>query len=384
MGVDAIFKNRQVVESTNMKEAIKFISKNLPKQMQVQMAGRYVANGNEFGNSQEYINDVIVDSVVMASNQKEQDTLSFDAAINKAAGTTAGKQSEQKRNLKSLEILIQGSLNKTDYNIVSSNNPSINMTLHGNSIGALANFDNNVVPKAPISTAIESSIGPLIDKNHVTMGTQKINESMFDTIMYDGNDVLNVWAPVDANGDIDLSGMQLFNEILAHFDKDSSLTTADKNNILAQYGIQGHIDDSGKFVGSGNMSQFLVFTGITSDEVINEDDDLAYVLDKDQKKYELDQIERVYGYLNGKTKNKKGKLDFKKGWFDFTTDIIKAPVFMKLKPTAQTQVGAFSNHGPVTVTPTYQNYLAQDQMRYNRQQQDNNIVQPSTNLLFSE
>jgi hypothetical protein len=38
------------------------------------------------------------------------------------------------------------------------------MTLHGNRIGALTNFDNNIVPKSPMSVAIESSIGPLIDK----------------------------------------------------------------------------------------------------------------------------------------------------------------------------------------------------------------------------
>jgi hypothetical protein len=45
------------------------------------------------------------------------------------------------------------------------------MTLHGNRIGALANFDNNIVPKSPMSLALETSLGPLIDKQHVTMGT---------------------------------------------------------------------------------------------------------------------------------------------------------------------------------------------------------------------
>ena len=59
------------------------------------------------------------------------------------------------------------------------------MVLHGNRIGALANFDNNIVPKSPMSVALESSLGPLIDKNHVTIGEQKISESMFDSILYD-------------------------------------------------------------------------------------------------------------------------------------------------------------------------------------------------------
>jgi hypothetical protein len=36
------------------------------------------------------------------------------------------------------------------------------------------------------------------------------------------------------------------------------------------------------------MSQFLVFTGITSDEVINSKDDFVDTLEGDQKKFELD------------------------------------------------------------------------------------------------
>jgi len=39
------------------------------------------------------------------------------------------------------------------------------------------------------------------------MGSQKISESLFDTILYDGNEVINIWAPTDSNGDIDLNGL---------------------------------------------------------------------------------------------------------------------------------------------------------------------------------
>ena len=60
---------------------------------------------------------------------------------------------------------------------------------------------------------------------------------MFDSILYDGNDVINVWAPTDSNGDIDLAGLQQFNERLEYFDSDPSLTIADKNRTLAEFGI---------------------------------------------------------------------------------------------------------------------------------------------------
>jgi hypothetical protein len=97
---------------------------------------------------------------------KHQYALDYDSAANKDV-----KKTDQQRNLKAIETLIQGSLNKVDYNLVSSKNPSVGMTLHGNRIGALANFDNNIVPKSPMSLALETSLGPLIDKQHVTMGT---------------------------------------------------------------------------------------------------------------------------------------------------------------------------------------------------------------------
>jgi len=71
------------------------------------------------------------------------------------------------------------------------------MTLHGNMIGQLADYDNNIVPKTPISLAIQNSLGPITDINHIMMGDQKISPSMLDSILYNGESVINVWAPVD-------------------------------------------------------------------------------------------------------------------------------------------------------------------------------------------
>jgi hypothetical protein len=163
-----------------------------------------VANGVPIENSAEGVAALIGNAISFANDTKQEYGISYDSSINKDSGTTKGTQN---KNLKAIETLVQGSLNKVDYTITSSKNPQVGMTLHGNRIGALANFDNNIVPKSPMSLALETSLGPLIDKQHVTMGTQKISEAMFDTILYDGNDVINVWAPVDSNGDIDLGGL---------------------------------------------------------------------------------------------------------------------------------------------------------------------------------
>lgn len=382
VGMDAIFKEKNLMKSKNIQEAFGFINSILPRNMRLQMQARFVANGFSLEDSTKGVSEIIGQALMSGNDMKSQYGIDYDATVNKAAGTSSGTKMEQKRNLKAIETLVQGSLNKVDYNLISSKNPSVGMTLHGNRIGALANFDNNIVPKSPMSLALETSLGPLIDKQHVTMGTQKINESMFDTILYDGNDVINVWAPTDSNGDIDLQGLQQFNDILEYFDSDPSLTVADKNRTLAEFGIQGRINEDGSFTGSGNMAQFLVFTGITSDEVISSQDDFVDTLEGDQKKFELDQIERVYGYVNSKNKNKHGDLEFRKGWFNFSTDILKAPVFMKLKSTAQTEVGTFANHGPLVMTQTYQDQVAMDQMKYNQAHQEQPFYQPSSSIIM--
>ena len=382
VGMDAIFKEKNLLKQKNVQEAFGYINSILPRNMRLQMQARFVANGFSLEDSANGVSEIIGQAIMSGNDVKSQYSIDYDSTINKAGGTSSGTKMEQKRNLKAIETLVQGSLNKVDYQLVSSKNPSVGMTLRGNRIGALANFDNNIVPKSPMSLAIETSLGPLIDKNHVTMGTQKISESMFDTILYDGNDVINVWAPTDSNGDIDLQGLQQFNELLEYFDSDPALTIADKNRTLAEFGIQGRINEDGSFTGSGNMAQFLVFTGITSDEVISSNDDFVDTLEGDKKKFELDQIERIYGYVNSKNKNKHGDLEFKKGWFDFSTDILKAPVFMKLKSTAQTEVGTFANHGPLVMTQTYQDQVAMDQMKYNQAHQEQPFYQPSSSIIM--
>ena len=178
------------MKSKNIQDAFRFINSVLPRNMRLQMQARFVANGFSLEDSAKGISDIIGYSLISGNDVKRQYGIDYDSTINRAAGTSSSTKMEQKRNLKAIEALVQGSLNKVDYNLTSSKNPQVGMTLHGNRIGALTNFDNNIVPKSPMSLALETSLGPLIDKQHVTMGTQKISESMFDTILYDGNDVM--------------------------------------------------------------------------------------------------------------------------------------------------------------------------------------------------
>lgn len=374
VGMDAIFKEKNLMKSKNIQEAFGFINSILPRNMRLQMQARFVANGFSVEDSARGVSDII-GQALMSGNDKQ-------ASYNIEYATSANRENQaksQSRNLGVLEQLVQGSLGKRDYKLMSSKNPEFSLNLHGTGVGSLATFNNNIVDKSPLSVALQSGLAPLIDENHVTIGNQKIPVGAFDTILYNGGDVVNVWAPVNENGDVDLEGLQLLSEIQSICDTNPNLTTQDKNALLEKYQLDGYFDEKGTFHGAGQMAQFLVMTGLTSDEVLDAfSNPYADKLSRDDKQLEFKQLERIYGQLNKGVKGN-GKYEFAMGWFKGTTDLYKVPIFMRLNQTAQIDAGTFSDKGPMVKTPTYEQQLAYDQMHRN---QTRSLITPSTQALY--
>ena len=69
----------------------------------------------------------------------------------------------------------------------------------------------------------------------------------------------------------------------------STLTAEeDKNNLLKKYQLDGYFDEKGTFHGTGQMAQFLVMTGLTSDEVLDASSNpYADKLSRDDKQLEF-------------------------------------------------------------------------------------------------
>lgn len=376
LGPDALFKSKEVRESKNLREAFDYIQSILPRDMQTQLKGRYVASGGNLDDSGAYIQSIIASSLGAANKTRNESYIDYEASLNKAAGKDKG---DQNRNLGVLEQLVQGSLGRRDYKLMNSKNPEYSLNLHGTGVGSLSTFDNNIVDKCPLSSALKAGLAPLVDEAHITIGNQKVSTGALDTILYNGGDVINVWAPVNQNGDVDLDGLSILSEIQSICETNPQLTQDDKNALLAKYGLDGHFDEKGNFIGGGNMAQFLVMTGVTSDKIIDEDENpFADKLNKEDKKLEFQQIDRIYGQLNKGIKS--GKYEFQKGMFNWSTDLYRAPVFMKLNQTAQIDAGTFSNKGPMVKTPTYQEQLAYDQIQNN--QSAPRLITPSTQQLY--
>lgn len=374
VGMDAIFKEKNLLKQKNVQEAFGYINSILPRNMRLQMQARFVANGFSLEDSANGVSEIIGQAIMSGNDTQTSYSIEYSASANKE-----NQAKSQSRNLGVLEQLVQGSLGKRDYKLMSSKNPEFSLNLHGTGVGSLATFNNNIVGKSPLSIALQSGLAPLIDENHVTIGNQKIPVGAFDTILYNGGDVVNVWAPVNENGDIDLEGLQLLSEIQSICDTNPNLTTQDKNALLEKYQLGGYFDEKGTFHGTGQMAQFLVMTGITSDEVLDvSSNPYADKMSRDDKRLEFKQIERIYGQLNKGVKGN-GKYEFAMGWFKGTTDLYKVPIFMRLNQTAQIDAGTFSDKGPVVKTPTYEQQLAYDQMHRN---QTRSLITPSTQALY--
>lgn len=373
VGMDAVFKEKTLMSSKNVQEAFKYIQNLLPRNMRLQLQARFVASGNSLKDSGEYVSHLIGDAIMANNDSKVHYNIDYETGVNQHS-TSKG----QNRNLGVLEQLVQGSLGKRSYKLMNSENPEFSLNLHGSGVGSLATFNNSIVDKTPLSVALKSGLAPLVDEEHIMIGGQKAPIGAFDTILYNGGDVINIWAPVNSEGDIDLEGLQILSEIQNVCDNNPNLTTEDKNNMLRKYHMDGYFDEQGTFHGTGKMAQFLVMTGLTSDEVVDPKlNPFIDKLSKDEKRLEFQQLERIYGSLNKGLKS--GKYEFQMGMFKGTTNLYKVPIFMRLNQTAQIDAGTFSDKGPLVQTPTYQQQLAYDQTRSHNQR---SLTTPSTQALY--
>lgn len=374
LGPDAIFKNKQVFESKNVQDAFKYIESVLPRSEKMQLIGRYIANGGDRKNAEAYVQSLIINALNSSNDVKSGNYIDYEGTINKAAGTQAGNKEGKQVNMTGLEQLAQGTLGQRSYTIVSKNNSGLALTLKGAGLGKLTDAKNNLVNESILSDALNSGLGALIDTNNIFFGDQKISPNMLDQFVYDGNDVINIWAPVSADGGVDFSKLQKYEELRQKIKANPSLSQEDIAYLMQEIGINGTLDKNGNFVGNDpNMGQFIVLTGITSDEVIDDsENEVSYKLHGKDKDLTLEKIKQIYGVAN---KGLKGdaRRSFKTGWFDWTTDLIAAPIFMRLGQTAQYDASTIVGNGPRITTNQYTDLVAREQARQ--------INKPSSSLL---
>lgn len=372
LGPDALFKSKEVRESKNLREAFDYIQSILPRDMQTQLRGRYVASGGNLNDSGAYIQSIIASSLGAANKTRNESYIDYEASLNKAAGK--GQDSDHQISMTGLEQLVMGTLGKRQLNIVGKSNSGIQFTLDGAGMGKLTDAKNDIVNASVLSSALDRGLGALIDQNNIFFGDQKISPDILNKFVYDGQDVVNVWAPVGPNGGVDFGKLAQYEELRKTIKNNPNLTQGDIQQLMAEIGINGTIDPNGNFVGNDpNMAQFIVLTGLTSDEVIDDDEnEFSYKLQGDDKKQALERIKTIYAMHN---KGKKGdqREKFPTGWFDWSTGIVAAPIFMRVGDTARFDAGTIVGHGARVAQQPYSSLIAKDQAQP--------IVKPSSSIL---
>lgn len=372
LGPDALFKSKEVRESKNLREAFDYIQSILPRDMQTQLRGRYVASGGNLNDSGAYIQSIIASSLGAANKTRNESYIDYEASLNKAAGK--GQDSDHQISMTGLEQLVMGTLGKRQLNIVGKSNSGIQFTLDGAGMGKLTDAKNDIVNASVLSSALDRGLGALIDQNNIFFGDQKISPDILNKFVYDGQDVINVWAPVGPNGGVDFGKLAQYEELRKTIKNNPNLTQGDIQQLMTEIGINGTIDPNGNFVGNDpNMAQFIVLTGLTSDEVIDDDEnEFSYKLQGDDKKQALERIKTIYAMHN---KGKKGdqREKFPTGWFDWSTGIVAAPIFMRVGDTARFDAGTIVGHGARVAQQPYSSLIAKDQAQP--------IVKPSSSIL---
>lgn len=375
IGTDAIFKVTEETSNKNIREASAYILSMLPKNMRMQLQGKWVAEyGQDYADADKYAENLIGLALSAANDSSYKSKIDYAGTMNTAAGTKSGTPKDHEANMTGLQQLIAGTLGRRTYQITDKTNPGLVLELQGTGMGVLTDAKNDIVNEMILSDALNSGLGALIDKNNIFFGTQKISPQMLDQFVYDGADVVNVWAPVGPDGNVDFNKLRQFEALVAKVKANPSLKPEDIAELMAEIGINGTLDKNYNFIGNDpNMQQFIVLTALTSDEVIDDDENsITYTLDGTDKDYTFAKIREVYAKAN---KGFKGdaQRQFKTGWFDRTTDLIAGPVFMRVNPTAKYDAGTITGNGARVVTPRYPDLVARDQARQ--------INQPSSSLL---
>lgn len=361
LGPDAIFKVKNTQEGKNLDAAFQYIQSVLPRNMRLQLMGRNVAAGNSPESGNQYIQSLIAGALTTSNSTKNESYISYDVSMNKALGVETEKH---QTTMTGLEQLIQGTLGKREYQIVSKNNSGLQLSLSGAGLGKLTDAQNKLVNESILSDALNRGLGALIDQNNIFFGDDKISPHMLDKFVYDGADVVNIWAPVGVDGNVDFGKLQKYEELRQKVKNNPQLTQQDIQQLMAEIGIYGTLDSNGDFVGQDpNMAQFIVMTGLTSDEVIdNDQNEFSYKLPKKDKDLALEKIKQIYA-LSNKGLKKDARREFPTGWFDFSTDIIAAPIFMRVGTTARFDAGTIVGNGARITQQPYSALIANDQAR---------------------
>lgn len=356
VGMDTIFKEKNILKQKNVQEAFTYINNILPRNMRLQLQSRFVANGVSLENSAEGISALIGNALMSGNDIKQSYSIDYDSSINKDAGTTKGssKTFYQRPN----EAFFDGDLNQTTITLSDNKNRNAYaMQLKGNMMPALTTDNGNAVANLPLQIALNETIGKYLDKNQIYIGEEKLTEGALNNIAYSNSPVAKVYMPVDQNGNIDWAGFHAFSEAEEEIKRNKITDYRQKNQIHAAHHSYATYDSDGNIQETDYIKPYMMTYGYTIDDLLSDENTFTFELDGDEEQFADQLIESVYNKKVAQTYGLK-KMAKKQVW----DDIVKVPVFIKINQFASGDAYRYGGHGSNMTPRTLQEDMIQEQL----------------------
>lgn len=356
VGMDAIFKEKNLIKQKNIQDAFSYISSVLPRNMRLQLQSRFVANGLDVKDSADAVSALIGNALMSGNDIAQQYSIDYNSSINKAAGTEKGssKTFYQRPN----EAFFDGDLNQTTITLSDNKNRNVyQMQLKGNMMPALTTDKGNAVANLPLQIALNETIGKYLNKNQIYIGEKKQGEGALNNIAYANSPVAKVYMPVDAQGNIDWRGFHAFSEAEDEIKRNNVTDWRQKNEIHAAHHSYAMYDSEGNIRETDKIQPYMMTYGYTIDDLVTDDNSFTYELTGDEETFADQLINSIYSKKVAQTYGIK-KMKNKQAW----DDIVKVPVFIKIDQFASGDAYRYGGHGSNMRPRSLQEDMIQEQL----------------------
>lgn len=376
VGMDAIFKEKNIMKQKNVQEAFTYISNILPRNMRLQLQSRMVANGIPVESSADGVAALIGNAIMSGNDVQQSYSMDYESSINKDSGTTKGssKTFYQRPN----EAFFDGDLNQTTITLSDNKNRNAYaMQLKGNMMPALTTDNGNAVANLPLQIALNETIGKYLDKNQIYIGEEKLTEGALNNVAYSNSPVAKVYMPVDQNGNIDWAGFHAFSEAEEEIKRNKITDYRQKNQIHAAHHSYATYDSDGNIQETDYIKPYMMTYGYTIDDLVNDENSLTFELDGDEEQFADQLIESIYNKKVAQSYGLK-KMAKKQIW----DDIVKVPIFIKVDQFASGDAYRYGGHGSNMTPRTLQEDMVQEQL--NTPVPEEQRIMGNSSLLYQE
>lgn len=362
-GPDAIFQVKDMKSSKNMQAAFKYILNILPSNMKNQLLANSVAQGATYQQASSQAIDTILSALEMADSPQHDYTLKYDQQINKAAKTSATADDDTRRQT-TTEMFFNQNLNRSPITISDARYKNqLGLVAQGSIIPSLTIDGGTGVGSGPLLEQLEANgkgMGKYLDMNKVWMGYDHVSPESLSKVLYQGDQVANVWLPTNSEGEIDWESVTNYAEAEEEIKLQNITDPAEKNQIHAKHGSPVQYDAQGNIVKNSNVGNFMMIHGYTVDDLLSSDNLFYREVDSDREKLLTEQIKSI------NKANKNGIAIDTPGWFD---QYVEVPIFIKIQPNAGTNAAYYARQGSLVPEMSLQDDMTQQMLQQQPQMQ---------------